>query len=180
MPEKLKEYKSGSLGLFYTHSVEFSNLLNCANLPNLQNRRLLDVATLMYTMKYGFVPSNVVDIFSVKSSKYHLGNMDFHLPRFNSAHYGKHSIQYFGPYVWSRLDSKIKDKPTLQSFKSSIWRINVVDLISIIVAPVLFAGPVADQNFPSYYTICSSYHGSTRIRRCHCLSQRFFSPRSLT
>ena len=57
--------------------------------------------------------------------------MDFHLPRFNSVSYGKHSIRYsVGPYIWSRLDSKIKDKPTLQSFKSSIRRINLVDLIS--------------------------------------------------
>ena len=51
--------------MFFTQSVEFSNLLNCANLPNLQNRRLLDVATLMYKIKYGLVPSNVVDIFIV-------------------------------------------------------------------------------------------------------------------
>ena len=37
-----------------------------ANLPSLQNRRLQDLATLMYKVKYGLVPSNVVDIFSVK------------------------------------------------------------------------------------------------------------------
>ena len=72
--------------------------------------------------------------------------MDFQLPRFNSVRYGKHSIRYFGPYVWSSLDGKIKDKPTLQSFKSSIWRINLVDLI--IVAPVLF---VVLKNFLKYF-----------------------------
>ena len=61
-----------------------------ANLPSLQNRRLQDLATLMYKVKYGLVPSNVVDIFSVKSSKYHLRIMDFHLPKFNSVRYGEH------------------------------------------------------------------------------------------
>ena len=66
-----------------------------ANLPSLQNRRLQDLATFMYKVKYGLVPSNVVDIFSVKSSKYHLRNMDFHLPKFNSVRYGEHSIRYF-------------------------------------------------------------------------------------
>ena len=116
--------------VYNTHSVECSNLLNRANLPSLQNRPLQDLATLMYKVKYGLVSRNVVDIFGVKSSKYHLRNMDFHLPRFNSVRYGKHSIRYFGTYIWSRLDSKIKDKPTLQSFKSSIRRINLVDLIS--------------------------------------------------
>ena len=35
----------------------------------------------MYKVKHGLVSSNVVNIFSVKSSKYHLRNLDFHLPR---------------------------------------------------------------------------------------------------
>ena len=84
----------------------------------------------MDKVKYGLVPSNAVDIYSVKSSKHHLRDMDFHLPRLNSVRYGKHSIRYFGPYISSRLDGKIKDKPTLQSFRSSIRRINLVDVIS--------------------------------------------------
>ena len=138
---KLLLYKSSILPyLTYCHLVwhfckasdarKVERVQERANLPSLQNRRLQDLATLMYKVKYGLVPSNVVDIFSVKSSKYHLRNMDFHLPKFNSVRYGEHSIRYFGPYIWSRLDSKIKHKPTLQSFKSSIRRINLVDLIS--------------------------------------------------
>ena len=95
-----------------------------------KNRRLQDLAALMYKVKYGLVPSNVVEIFSVDSSIYHLRNMDFHLLRFNSVLYGKHSIRYFGPHTGSRLDTKIKDKSTLQSFSSSIRRINLVDLKS--------------------------------------------------
>ena len=120
--------------MYNTHSVEsaveYSNLLNPANLSSLQNRRLQDLATLRYKVKHGSVPSNVADIFSVKSSKYHLRNMDFHLHRFNSVSYGKHSILRYsvGPHIWSRLDSKIKDKPTLQSFKTSIRRINLANL----------------------------------------------------
>ena len=54
-----------------TNSVQYSNLLNRANLPCLQNRCLQDLAALMYKVKYGLVPSNVVEIFSVESSKYH-------------------------------------------------------------------------------------------------------------
>ena len=53
--------------------------------------------------------------------------------RFNTLHYGKHSLRFYGPYIRFRLDSrKVKDKPSLQSFKSSIRCINLVhvDLIS--------------------------------------------------
>ena len=65
-PEKLKEHKSGPLGSCITHmSVEYSNLLNRANLPSLQNRRLQDLITLMYKVKYGLVPRNVLDILGV-------------------------------------------------------------------------------------------------------------------
>ena len=126
---KVERVQERSLRIVYnTHSVECSNLLNRAYLPSLQNRRLQDLATLMYKVKYGLVPSNLVVIFSVKSSKYHSRNMDFHLPRLS---YGKHSIRYsVGPYICSRLDSKIKDKPTLQSFKTSIRRINLVNITS--------------------------------------------------
>ena len=92
-----------------THPEEYSNLLNRANLPSLQNRHLQYLATLMYKVKYGLVASNISDIFSVKSSKYYLRNEDFQLPRCNSVHYGKHSIRYFAPYIWSRLDSKTKE-----------------------------------------------------------------------
>ena len=109
------------------HSEEYPNLLNRAILPSLQNRHLQGLATLMYKVKYGLLLSNLRDIFSVKSSKYHLRNKDFQLPRFNSERYGKHSIRYFGPYIWSRLDSEIKEKPTL---KSSIRRVYLVDLVS--------------------------------------------------
>ena len=92
---KVERVQDRALRIVYsTHSVEYSNLLNRANLSSLQNRRLQDLATSRYKVKYGSVPSNVVDIFSVKSSKYHLRNMDFHLPRFNSVSYGKHSIRY--------------------------------------------------------------------------------------
>lgn len=63
-------------------------------------------------------------------AKDHLRNKDFHISRFKTAHYGKPSMRYFGPYIWSRLDSKAKDKSSLQSFKSSIRHTNLVTLIS--------------------------------------------------
>ena len=55
--------------VYNTHSVENSYRLNRANLPSLQKKRLQDLATFMYKVKYGLVPSNVAGIFSVKSSK---------------------------------------------------------------------------------------------------------------
>ena len=33
-----------------------------------------------------------------------LRNTDFNIPRFNSVYYGKHSVRYFGPYLWGELN----------------------------------------------------------------------------
>ena len=81
----------------------------------------------MYKVKFGLVPSNVGDIFSVKSSKYRSRNMNFHLPRFNSVRYGTFK-RYFGPY---EIDWTAKSRANLPfNPLSSVRRINLVDLIS--------------------------------------------------
>ena len=106
---KVERVQKRALKIVYnTHSVEYFNLLHCAHLLSLQSRCLQNLATLMHQVKCSLVLSNVVDIFSVQSSKHHLRNMEFHSPTFNSEHYGKHSLRYFGPYIWYRSDNKFK------------------------------------------------------------------------
>ena len=39
----------------------------------------------------------------VHDKSYGLRNADFHSPRFNTVQYGKHSIRYLGPRIWSIL-----------------------------------------------------------------------------
>ena len=46
---KVERVQKRALKIVYnTHSVEYFNLLNCANLPSLQSRRLQNLATLMH------------------------------------------------------------------------------------------------------------------------------------
>ena len=116
--------------VFNTHSDDYGSLLKRAKLPSLYNRRLQDIAILMYKVKHGMVPSFISDIFSVKSSKYSLRNRNFDIPRFNSAFYGKHSLRYLGPHLWSKLSNKVKEIGNLQSFKSKIRCLNLNDFIN--------------------------------------------------
>ena len=62
-------------------------LLERAKLPTLYNRRLQDVATLMYEVKNNLVPSCVSEIFTRKGNCYHLRNSDFEMPRFSTICY---------------------------------------------------------------------------------------------
>ena len=49
--------------------------------------------------------------------KYKLRNHEFTIPRFNTVSFGKHSLRYMGPMVWSSVPSNVKKASTLSSFK---------------------------------------------------------------
>ena len=71
------------------------NLLDRATLPSHLNRRLQDIVILIYKVKYRLVPDFIC--------KYNFRNQNFDIPRFNSVLYGKHSLGYFGPFLWNKL-----------------------------------------------------------------------------
>ena len=59
----------------------------------MQNRRLQEMATVMYKETNNLSPPYIVDLFELNNnSGYHLRNSDFIIPRFNSVTHGKHSL----------------------------------------------------------------------------------------
>ena len=86
-----------------------------ANLCTLRNRRLQDMAVLMYKTKNNICPKYIVDLCYKIDTKYSLRNKDFAMPRFNTTTYGKHSIRYIGPKLWSLLPKNIRDLPSLRT-----------------------------------------------------------------
>ena len=76
----------------------------------------------MYKVKYGLAPSIVNELLKRKStlSSYSLRNSDFDIPTFNTIDYGKHSLRYQGPHIWSKLHIKLKGSSNTESFKKNI------------------------------------------------------------
>ena len=108
----------GSLStLLYT---SYEELLKRAMLPALYNRRLQDIAVLMYKVKNDLVPSYISEIFTQKGTRYNLRNSDFGIPRFNTIRYGKHTLRFQGPYIWSKLQNSMRELPSLSIFKTNI------------------------------------------------------------
>ena len=70
--------------VFNSHSESYENLLVRAELPSQLNRRLQDIAILMYKVKYGLAPSIVNELFNWKSTSYSLRKSDFDIPTFNT------------------------------------------------------------------------------------------------
>ena len=51
---------------------------------------------------------------------YNLRVKEFTIPRFNSIHYGKHSLRYLGPVLWAKLPSRVRTLHSLESFKRAV------------------------------------------------------------
>ena len=129
--EKQSGFKNAHLrAVFNSHLESQENLLVRTELPSPLNRRLQDIAILMYKVKYGLAPSIVNELFKRKSTSYSLRNSDFDIPTFNTINYGKHSLRYQGPHIWSKLDIKLKGSSNIESFKKNIRKKDLTSLLN--------------------------------------------------
>ena len=118
---KIERVQERALRAIYrTKNEDYETLLKRARLPTLKNRRLQDIEIYMYKVKNQLAPRSVEDIFTEEQSCYSLRNSDFATPRFNTTSYGKHSLRYLGPVIWSKLNSNDRKSPTLKSFKTKL------------------------------------------------------------
>ena len=127
---KLERVQERALRAVFSNKIAtYEQLLEWAKLPSLENRRLQDALILMYKVKHNLVPKTMIDIFRISNSKYNLRNEDFSIPRVNTTKYGKHSIRYLGPYLWSKMNISLRQKTSLKAFKDAIRGMNVKGLL---------------------------------------------------
>ena len=110
----------GLRAIFCDWNANYKQLLERANLPTLMNRRLQDIAIIMCKVKFKLAPSYILDLFSTKHTAYNLRVKEFTIPRFNSIHYGKHSLRYLGPVLWAKLRSHVRSLYSLAGFKRAV------------------------------------------------------------
>ena len=125
--ERLQE--RGLNAVFKDNNSSYEQLLKKADLPTLLNRRLQDLCILMYKVKHKLCPAYISNIFKEPNSNYNLRQADFSIPRYKTATYGKHSIRYLGPRLWTKLPKSIRDVTTLMSFKGKIRQLNISELL---------------------------------------------------
>ena len=125
--ERLQE--RGLRAVFKDNNSTYEQLLEKADLPTLLNSRLQDLCILMYKVKHKLCPTYISNIFKEPNSNYNLRQADFSIPRYETVTYGKHSIRYLGPKLWTKLPKNIRDITTLTSFKSKIRQLNISELL---------------------------------------------------
>ena len=81
----------------------YNQLLEWVNLSTLKKTRLLDISITMHRVKNELQPQYIKDLFEFNKSSYNLRVKDFKIPRFNTTNYGKHSLRYLGPQLWTKL-----------------------------------------------------------------------------
>ena len=100
----------------------YEELLTRAKLPTLYNRRLQHIAILMYKVKYGMAQRCVSELFTIKSIHQRLRKCDFELLRFDTAAYGRHSLRYQRPFIWSKEEEWAQKLHKPQSIQETYTR----------------------------------------------------------
>ena len=127
---KLERLQERALRAIYNCGTDTCKDLLCStNFTSLYNRRLREIVILMYKVRNGLAPDYIGEHFNFANEGYSLRNADFDIPRYQTIRYVKHSISYLGPYLWSRLSTSDRQRPSLDNFS---WNIRKKDTIYFI------------------------------------------------
>ena len=120
--------------MYNTTAESYDALLKRAKLTTLQNRRLQDILILMFKVKNKLTTNEIANIFNINDENtnnkgYNLRNADFVLPRFKSVTYGRHSLRFLGPQLWSKLSKEERNIGTLATFRTTIRKKDVTSFL---------------------------------------------------
>ena len=121
--------------MYNTTTASYDTLLKIAKLTTLQNRRLQDILLiLMFKVKNKLTVNQIADIYNINeestnSKRYNLRNADFVLPRFKTVTYGRHSLRFLGPQLWSKLSKEERNIGTLATFRTTIRKKDVTSFL---------------------------------------------------
>ena len=104
----------------------FEDILEKENSVSIHHKNLQALATEMFKVYKKTSPEIMQEIFTIKEQgEYNLRNqVDFVVPHVKSVNFGFASIRYIGPKIWESLSQNLKNKETIDSFKTAIkkWK----------------------------------------------------------
>ena len=118
-----------------------SKSVRCAQYVNLKLKRTRNSALALsclrfitgvckslqyYKVKYGMAPRYVSELFTIKSPHQRLRNCDFELPRFDTVAYGRHSLRYQGPFIWSKVSSELRNLASHSRNIYAVWTFRAI------------------------------------------------------
>ena len=125
----------------------------------------------MFKVKNKLTVNQIADIYNINeestnSKRYNLRNADFVLPRFKTVTYGRHSLRFLGPQLWSKLSKEERNIGTLATFRTMIRKKDVTSNLVLKCKRVLSLNSV---NFRLYIYIYYIYiYTHTHVLYCCC------------
>ena len=90
---------------------------------NVFQQCMKSAAIMMYKVRQGTAPPYIREMFEVQETEYDMrDNNRLVLPQFNTINFGKNSFKYIGAKLWNNIPPAIKNKPSLNTFKSDICK----------------------------------------------------------
>ena len=106
----------------------FDDLLKKDDAVTIHHRNLQCLAIELHKSKNGYAIDTMKEIFVDRNYNGPIlrSQTDFEIPQVNSVHKGDDSLRYFGPLIWNIIPKKLKNEPSLKTFKEQIkkWRPN--------------------------------------------------------
>ena len=102
----------------------FEDLLEKDNSVSIYHKNLQGLAIEMFKVHTKTSPEIMQEVFLVKEqANYSLRNQtNFVIPQVKSVNYGLENIWVLGPKIWGRLPNDLKNKESVDSFKTTIKR----------------------------------------------------------
>ena len=91
----------------------------------LSNRRLQDIAILIFKAVNGMLPEYISDLFVVRNKIYLIGTNKVVVPRKKSTNFDSKSTSFIGAKVWNSLPDELRSTKILEEFKNAVRELHL-------------------------------------------------------
>ena len=105
--------------LYNDYSSDYESLLQRANKPTMEIKRLRTLALEVFKTINNLNPSFMKDLFRQHSLSARRSN-NLYVTKMNTTTYGQKSLKSLGPKVWNSLPEHLKAETTFLNFQNSI------------------------------------------------------------
>lgn len=116
------------------HESNYEDLCKQEKQLNVYRKCIKAVAIQMFKIKNGLSPDYVNELFTRREVNYEMRDSNnFNIPRYKTVKYGKRSLIYYAPKLWTNLPIHVKDAISLRTFKSAVtkWLQELDDISNI-------------------------------------------------